>query len=511
MYVGMEADAEADLAQAIANSLADQQQPRQLQPPQQHTQNQSASDLLCTGLSQEELELAAQVEDSYRHAKRHRQESTDAQLASDLATIESARQSERDEERRITEQDAELASDLAAVDSIAQSDLNECQQLALQEVSHSFVERNGREHRQGAWDCPSCTFHNRPYSPRCEACFEPAPRTVLTFRDIPATRFGVELEIIIPNGIRDGMSCQWVAEQLSALGVPTRYAGYTHEISNEWKVVTDASLRSSSSDDLCFELVSPVLHGDDGLDSVRLLLESVRRIGIEINSTCGFHVHVDATTGPLSELPGLKRLAQCFVALESAFDCLVARDASLHATNRRANRHRYCRSNVLALGALSNRQRWHRIEDASSLSDLVSIVNPNNDRYRKLNLTNLTREDRPSTCEFRQHGGVSELLVAESWIRLVLSFCHVSANDPSSSGRCLLRQEATLAEELQALLRLVDCPGLESFYVLERRLFSIIQSESKDRRREWKCRCGRTFKDSRSLTQHANDTNHQTM
>eukprot|EP00561_Arcocellulus_cornucervis_P000765 CAMPEP_0185813670 /NCGR_PEP_ID=MMETSP1322-20130828/12108_1 /TAXON_ID=265543 /ORGANISM="Minutocellus polymorphus, Strain RCC2270" /LENGTH=45 /DNA_ID= /DNA_START= /DNA_END= /DNA_ORIENTATION= len=45
----------------------------------------------------------------------------------------------------------------------------------------------------------------------------------------------------------------------------------------------------------------------------------------------------------------------------------------------------------------------------------------------------MTNRDRPSTCEFRQHGGVSELLVAEAWIRLVLRFCSMVTKDSSVS------------------------------------------------------------------------------
>jgi hypothetical protein len=75
------------------------------------------------------------------------------------------------------------------------------------------------------------------------------------------------------------------------------------------------------------------------------------------------------------------------------------------------------------------------------------MTNPNNDRYRKLILTNLTRPDRPSTCEFRQHGGVSELLVAEAWIRLVLRFCSVTAGGVTASSSCLLPQGAPLRVE----------------------------------------------------------------
>ena len=501
-----------DLAQAIASSLRDGEM--QPEAPPGSASGQPPVDFAVP--SDEERQLQASLEDSYRQAKRHRQECGDADLASDLAAIEMLTESEARERQRAEVEDAELASDVAAVQQYIESEENELQRLALQEMADALEEerREGRqqERREGTWDCPRCTLQNRPYAAKCGACGQAPPADVLTFADLPLKmRYGVEMELIIPQGKRDGLTCKWVADQMSSLGVPTVFAGYSHETSRKWKVVTDSSLRSSSSD-LCFELVSPILLGEEGLEAIRAMLESIRRIGIEINSSCGFHVHVDAEEGPLSTLSGLKRLVNCFVSLESAFDALVARDASRQAQQRRANRHRYCRSNLLAFGKLSNNQRWDQINSARSRSELVAMTNPDHDRYRKLNLTNVTKADRPSTCEFRQHGGVSELLVAEAWIRLVLRFCSIVSNNASVSKSCLLRQGAPLKQELEILLKIVSCPGLEYFYLLERNLFPLMDpSTGIERRREWKCRCGRCFKDSRALAQHSSDTGHQTM
>ncbi|KAL7543015.1 hypothetical protein ACHAWF_007300 [Thalassiosira exigua] len=501
---------DADLALAIANSLRDVQQQRQRQS---NRETESDGPHRVDGDAQNlELELSRAVEESYWQAKSHRQESNDAELASDLDAIEALEESEARKRQRVSSEDAELASDVAAIDRMAETEREEVQLLALQEVSESFSARRGLERAEGSWDCPACTYHNRPYAAKCEACGDAPPHTVLAFADLPSqTRFGVELELLVPRGDRDGLTHPWVARQLTALGVPTYFVGYNHETSDKWKIVRDASLQSSA-DDLCFEIVSPVLMGESGLESVRTMLESIRQIGIDINSSCGFHVHVDAEEGPMASLVGLKRLVNCFVSLEGAFDCLVARDASRQAQNRRANRNRYCRSNALAFGPLSRKQRWNRINGAQSVAELVSMANPNDDRYRKLNLTNLTKLDRPSTCEFRQHGGVSELLVAEAWIRLVLRFCHITARDSTIANGCLLMQGATLNSELETLLRVADCPGVEHFYLIDRSLFPLMEKSSRGvREREWKCRCGRRFRDCRALAQHSRDTGHQPM
>jgi hypothetical protein len=81
-----------------------------------------------------------------------------------------------------------------------------------------------------------------------------------------------------------------------------------------------------------------------------------------------------------------------------------------HAQQRKANRHQYCQSNVIALGELSNKQRWNRIQNSQSIREIVNMVNPKNDRYHKLNLINLTRN---------------------------ATFCDATTKDPSISNVCL--------------------------------------------------------------------------
>jgi hypothetical protein len=497
--------------------------------------------------AEEELQLAAQVENSYAHASIERRRQIEAEAASDSALSQALRESaelatekwKRQEDERLLaiqledsyrqaarqhqeQKDASFAGDIQISEALLDSHEHERVRSSLTETASTSLLHRACEHLQGSWDCPACTFRNDPYHSPCRACGQASPSHVLTFASIPPRlRYGVELELIVPNWVRDGYNCKWIAKELTKLGIPTEFRGYTHEIMTCWKIVTDASL-SSSPNDLCCELVSPILVGDAGLENVRYLLESVRRLGIAINSTCGFHVHVDAETGQEQGVPamgsliGLQRIAQCFVALESAFDCLVTRDASRQATSRRTNQHRYCKSNRLAFGVLSNKKRWNQIAAANSVGELVRLVNPSADRYRKLNLTNLSKRERSSTCEFRQHGGVKELLTAEAWIRLILRFCDHASNRTSSSTQCFLSQEANVADELKALFELVACPGLEAYFTLERRLFSVVSPVSSDfsgkcrgTAKAWTCdSCKRRFGDSRSLSQHGTATGH---
>lgn len=394
------------------------------------------------------------------------------------------------------EADAALACRLAEEEKTRQHDRLHEEQWKF--YNEALLHRS-QEHQQGAWDCPSCTVVNRPYSVSCNICSTKAPPHVLSFEPIHS-KFGVELEMMLSDGKQDGFTLESLAEKLTLLSSPlcVKFCGYTHETMDCWKIVTDASIQASKSDrDLSFELVSPVLEGEPGLFELRSMLESIRALGIATNASCGFHVHVDATD---TSLQSLKRIGQCFTSLEDAFDLLVARswDYSSLRDDRRANGNRYCQSNRFAFGDMSNQQRWRQIDEARTVRYLVNLLNPNNDRYRKLNLTNIIKNNRPSTIEYRNHGCVEELMEAEAWVRLVVRFTQTASLCGPTTVACLLPEETSVRTQLDCLFDIVGCSGLEQYFCVERRLF-----QNERITNEWKCAtCGRRFTTSRSLAQH---------
>lgn len=375
----------------------------------------------------------------------------------------------------------------------------------MNEMATEYTVDRSDGKRIGSWDCPVCTFVNHPYAKQCSACDLKAPSHVLTFNALPQIRFGLEIEIVVPDGLRDGFSLAKIAKSITNLGPEkVEFLGYTHATTRHWKIVPDSSIEGNDSD-LLFELVSPVLQGDEGLCELRSVMDNIRRIGVSTNASCGFHVHVDAEQGsPISSLLALKSVARCFVSLENAFDLLVScAENDSHGRNRRTNRNRYCKSNRIAFGQLSNRQRWNNISSASSRKQLVKMLNPGYDRYRKLNLTNVALRDRPSTYEFRHHGGVEDLKEAEAWVRLILSFC-LNATKPSAMEKCLLPEGSQVKDEVKALFDLVGCDGLEQLFMVDRKLF--LEERNKN---TWNCRdCRKSFTNSRSLAQHCQAVGH---
>ena len=339
---------------------------------------------------------------AYELVQKSRQEEADRRLAMAMHDVDD------------DDPDGQLAQIIDESHAMYEADLQHHYEIALSEAMERTLENarafRSKERHEGSWDCMICTVRNAPYKPKCECCARPPPPNVLVFREMPQQfRYGCEIEIILPHGKYDGFTLDLLAKQLTKMGPPSvKFMGYSHETTKFWKIVTDRSLIGNDEHrDLAFELVSPVLRGEDGLLSLRMIIENIRRLGIATNQTCSFHIHVDAEPGSaLGSLGALQRVAHCFLSMENAFDVLVSNLA------RRANRNRFCRSNRLAFGQRSNRQRCDEVLESKSLEDLVVLVNPNQDRYHKLNMTNLVQLARPSTCEFRHHGGVANLLEA---------------------------------------------------------------------------------------------------
>ena len=471
---------------------------------------------------QVQLETIAKFEREREEQERRHQDLESQAIANAIAVseqqyIDTANRLDRESESLANRMHQEEADEVYVAALNTSATEHEAEQISRRMETDVLKQKRQRteERNQGCWDCGACTYTNLPYTKTCAVCGESAPATVLTFCPLAPMRFGVEIEIIVPDGVRDGYTMESIATELTRIGPPkVHYAGYTHETTEFWKIVRDSSVGGNNENDLCFELVSPVLQGDDGLASLRAMLENVRRIGIATNSTCGFHVHVDATkaTNPqqrvtsMGTLLGIKRVAQYFVAFENAFDLLVARswEQNHHSSNRRSDVNRYCKSNRLVFGSLSNRQRWDQIESARNFTSLIHMINPDDDRYFKLNLTNIIHPRRPSTCEFRHHGGVEELPQAEAWVRLVIRFCEQA----STGDRIILQERSTPKDELDAFFRLIGCDGLAQFFVAEKRLFG--GSNNSGLSNDWQCKvCRRSFKTSRDLAQHLNMTRHR--
>ena len=196
-------------------------------------------------------------------------------------------------------------------------------------------------------------------------------------------RFGIEIEAYNCNRER-------LAQELREAGINVAVEGYNHTTCDHWKLVSDGSLTGNNT----FELVSPVLQGEAGLQELQKVCWVLEYCDVKVNDSCGLHIHMDAADFTLETW---KNLALSYKNLESVIDAFMPE-------SRRRNR--YCKS-------LSSIQIG-QIRQALNINELQRAFNY--DRYFKLNLEAYSRH---RTVEFRQHSGTTNFTKMENWIRFV--------------------------------------------------------------------------------------------
>lgn len=212
-----------------------------------------------------------------------------------------------------------------------------------------------------------------------------AGHTVLPQLDYTFDRnFGIEIEA-------NGCEKETLARELRAAGISVTVEGYNHtDYRDHWKLVRDGSLTGS----LTFELVSPILHGEDGLRELEKVCWVLDLCGATVNDSCGLHIHMDAAD---FDIQTWRNLALTYKRLEGVIDGFMPR-------SRRNNR--YCKG----LTTISEES----ITSARNIEQLRRAFGC--DRYHKVNLEAYARH---RTVEFRQHGGTVNFTKMSAWIHFL--------------------------------------------------------------------------------------------
>lgn len=196
--------------------------------------------------------------------------------------------------------------------------------------------------------------------------------------------FGVEIEAY--NCTRERL-----ARELRAAGISVQVEGYNHtDHADHWKLVTDSSLHGNNT----FELVSPILHGEAGIDELEKVCWVLELCDVKVNDSCGLHIHMDAHDFTMDTW---RNLAISYKRLEPVIDAFMP-------GSRRNNR--YCKS----LSGISETA----ISRSQTINDLRRVFH--SDRYHKVNLEAYARH---CTVEFRQHGGSTNFTKMSAWIHFL--------------------------------------------------------------------------------------------
>lgn len=227
-----------------------------------------------------------------------------------------------------------------------------------------------------------------------------------TFDRIGSRRkFGVELEI---------SSC-------------ARHAGLRGK--TPFGVKYDGSLSSGK------EFVSPILQGDEGLAAVDNLCAYGKEHDWTVDSSCGYHVHVDC--GDLNDSQ-LKSVAVGYALTADLWARFV--------TKKRAQ-NRYCEPLPYSSGDLRN---W-------SFRD---ILDSTEDRYHWLNWHAYNRH---KTVEVRLHSGTTNADKVNNWVMIHTRFVDALAAMPESEVWATFEGKS-IEDQFDALMRLAGDAKLRKYY-----------------------------------------------
>ncbi len=236
--------------------------------------------------------------------------------------------------------------------------------------------------------------------------------------------FGIELEIVHRNQ-------RQLRDAIRSRGIACEIEGYNHSTRRYWKIVSDASVNGG------YELVSPVLKGQSGLDEVKVVCEALSEVGALINKSCGFHAHF-GTDDFKESISVWRNLYINYATLEEDVDAFMP-------PSRRRNT--YCAS-LKVCG-------WReKMENARTLVELEKAIT-NRSRYFKLNSQSYWRH---GTVEFRQHSGTIEFDKIRNWLLFCARFVELSKRERLECGG------------ERALAKLLDS-GLAAFYKQRKQKF----------------------------------------
>lgn len=239
--------------------------------------------------------------------------------------------------------------------------------------------------------------------------------------------FGIELEIVHRNQ-------RQLRDAIRSRGILCEIEGYNHSTRCHWKIVSDASVNGG------YELVSPVLKGQSGLDDVKAVCEALSEVGALINKSCGFHAHF-GTDDFKESISVWRNLYINYATLEEDIDAFMP-------PSRRRNT--YCAS-------LKVRGWREKMENARTLVELEKAITKRS-RYFKLNSQSYWRH---GTVEFRQHSGTIEFDKIRNWLLFCARLVELSKRERLGCGG------------ERALAKLLD-RGLAAFYKQRKQKFERI-------------------------------------
>lgn len=213
--------------------------------------------------------------------------------------------------------------------------------------------------------------------------------------------FGVEIECYNVNR-------QNLCTLAQRSGLIVRSESYNHT-DNEtyYKIVSDGSIYGNNGN----EIVSPVLRGESGLQSLKTLCECLQFAGAKINKSTGLHIHLG--------LDGItdKHYYNIF------YNYAVCYSAICKFLPNSRHDNSYCRKLTLLNYDYETYCRRNALTD---IKQFICNTVYRSDRYRAVNPCSYLRHN---TLEFRQHSGTVEYRKIFGWLSFIRALIDYSKDN----------------------------------------------------------------------------------
>ena len=248
-------------------------------------------------------------------------------------------------------------------------------------------------------------------------------------------KVGLELELKPVSGV----TREQILDSIRAKGININYEGYTHEVMNSWKAVSDASVSNG------FEIVSPPLAGMPRIErEVKLICEAVKGLA-RVDRQCGFHLHVDVLNkywakrrvnvnyraGKLKAIDSKPVRLFCAKLLKNYAYFQPVIDAIVAPSRRVLTGHAY--NNPI-------QDEWANVTDEQLkiYSEDKTMTAPprgldSNARYNVINFVSLASY---GTVEFRQFQGTLNATKIVNWVKLMERFVARTADRKYKNQDC---------------------------------------------------------------------------
>ncbi len=185
----------------------------------------------------------------------------------------------------------------------------------------------------------------------------------------------------------------------------------------QWKLVSDASIRCrngnnrSASRDYSVEFVSPICQYED-IETIQELVRKLRAGGARVNSSCGIHVHVDAS----SHTPQ---------TLRNIVNIMASKEDLIYKTLQvQVSREHYCqKADTRFLEELNHKRptTMQAVEEMWYNGRGGRYLHYDDSRYHALNLHSVFSK---GTIEFRLFNSTLHAGEVKSYIQLCLAISH---------------------------------------------------------------------------------------